>query len=124
MHGSAFVKDPASSRFLSGGLAEAEELFGSPLPDVPALERDEGQRVFLVHVHSRLRTLQARFLEMQLAQIGALQARAKPTRRNQPPMSRRRTGLEDAYPTVPKRTRETWHPKRGRGGPTMEESAW
>ena len=77
MHGSAFVKDPASSRFLSGGLAEAEELFGSPLPDVPALERDEGQRVFLVHVHSRLRTLQARFLEMQLAQIGALQARAK-----------------------------------------------
>ena len=54
----------------------------------------------------------------------ALQARAKPTRRNQPPMSRRRTGLEDAYPTVPKRTRETWHPKRGRGGPTMEESAW
>ena len=54
----------------------------------------------------------------------ALQARAKPTRRNQPPMSRRRTGLEDAYPTVPQRTRETWHPKRGRGGPTMEESAW
>ena len=54
----------------------------------------------------------------------ALQARAKPTRRNQPPMSRRRTGLEDAYPTVPVRRRETWHPKRGRGGPTMEESAW
>ena len=51
----------------------------------------------------------------------ALQARAKPTRRNQPPMSRRRTGLEDAYPTVPKRTRETWHPKRGRGGPSLRE---
>jgi len=77
MPGSAFVKDPSSSRFLSGGLAEAEDLFGSPLPDIPALERDEGQRVFLVHVHSRLRTLQARFLEVQLEQIGALSARVK-----------------------------------------------
>ena len=53
----------------------------------------------------------------------ALQARAKPTRRNQPPMSRRRTGLEDAYPTVPVRRRQTWHPKRGRGGPSLRRPA-
>src|SRR5512139_179056 len=75
MSASLFLKDPASARYAAGGLAEAEELFGSPLPDLPAPERDEGRDVFLVHVHSRLRILQQRFLESQLGQIGALTLR-------------------------------------------------
>ena len=39
-----YLKDPAAAKFVAGGLAEAEDLFGSPLPDLPALERDEGPR--------------------------------------------------------------------------------
>jgi class 3 adenylate cyclase len=70
-----FLKDPGSARYAAGGLAEAEELFGSPLPDLPAPEIDEGREVFLVHVHSKLRVLQQRFLEGQLGQIGALTLR-------------------------------------------------
>lgn len=77
MHGSPFVKDPGTVRFLSGGLAEVEGLFGAPLPDMPALELDDGRRVHLVHVHSRLCGLQARFLEAQLGQIGALELRGR-----------------------------------------------
>ena len=72
---SLFLKDPASARYVAGGLAEVEELFGSPLPDLPAPEIDEGREVYLVHVHSRLRLLQQRFLETQLGQIGALTIR-------------------------------------------------
>jgi class 3 adenylate cyclase len=70
-----FLKDPASARYAAGGVAELEELFGTPLPDLPAPELDNGREVFLVHVHSRLRTLQQRFLEGQLGQIGALTLR-------------------------------------------------
>ncbi len=70
-----YLKDPGSARFVAGGLAEVEDLFGAPLPDLPALERDEERSVFFVHVHSRLRTLQQRFLESQLGQIGALTLR-------------------------------------------------
>ena len=69
---SLFLKDPQALRYLAGGLAEAEELFGAPLPELPAPERDEGRDAYLVHVHSRLRMLQQRFLETQLGQIGAL----------------------------------------------------
>jgi class 3 adenylate cyclase len=75
MSASPFLKDPAGTRYAGGGLAEAEELFGSPLPDLPAPERDDGRDVYLVHVHSRLRILQQRFLEGQLGQIGALTVR-------------------------------------------------
>jgi class 3 adenylate cyclase len=75
MSASPFLKDPAAARYAAGGLAEAEELFGSPLPDLPAPERDGGRDVYLVHVHSRLRMLQQRFLEGQLGQIGALTLR-------------------------------------------------
>jgi class 3 adenylate cyclase len=70
-----YLKDPATSRFTAGGLAEAEELLGSPLPDLPAPERDDGREVFFLHVHSRLRALHQRFLEAQLGQIGALTVR-------------------------------------------------
>ncbi len=72
---SLFLKDPASARYVAGGFAEVEELFGSPLPDLPAPEIDQGRDVHLVHVHSRLRLLQQRFLETQLGQIGALTLR-------------------------------------------------
>ncbi len=72
MSASLFLKDPAAARFVAGGLAEVEDLFGSPLPDFPALERDEDRGVFLVHVHARLQALLQRFLETQLAQIGAI----------------------------------------------------
>jgi class 3 adenylate cyclase len=72
MPASLYLKDPASARFLAGGLAEVEDLLGSPLPDFPALERDEDRGVFLVHVHARLQALLQRFLETQLAQIGAI----------------------------------------------------
>ena len=75
MFAALFLKDPAAARYAAGGLAEAEELFGSPLPDLPAPELDEGREVFLVHVHSKLRVLQQRFLEGQLGQIGALTLR-------------------------------------------------
>jgi len=75
MSAALFLKDPASARYAAGGFAEIEELFGSPLPDLPAPELDEGREVFLVHVHSRLRLLQQRFLEAQLGQIGALTLR-------------------------------------------------
>ncbi len=75
MSDALFLKDPAAARFAAGGLAEAEELFGTPLPDLPAPELDQGREVFLVHVHSRLRLLQQRFLEGQLGQIGALTLR-------------------------------------------------
>jgi class 3 adenylate cyclase len=75
MSASLFLKDPATARYAAGGLAEVEELFGSPLPDLPAPESDEGREAFLVHVHSRLRTLQVRFVESQLGQIGALTMR-------------------------------------------------
>src|SRR5512136_2338246 len=75
MSASLFLKDPATARYAAGRAGEAEELFGSPLPDLPAPERDEGRDVFLVHVHSHLRILQQRFLEGQLGQIGALTLR-------------------------------------------------
>jgi class 3 adenylate cyclase len=75
MSASLFLKDAATARYVAGGLAEVEELFGAPLPNLPAPERDEGRDVFLVHVHSHLRILQQRFLEGQLGQIGALTLR-------------------------------------------------
>jgi class 3 adenylate cyclase len=75
MSAALFLKDPATARYVAGGLAEVEELFGAPLPNLPAPERDEGRDVFLVHVHSHLRILQQRFLEGQLGQIGALTLR-------------------------------------------------
>ena len=75
MSASPFLKDPATARYAAGGLAEAEDLFGSPLPDLPPPELDQGRDVYLVHVHSRLRFLQQRFLEGQLGQIGALTLR-------------------------------------------------
>ncbi len=54
---SLFLKDPASSRFLSGGLAEAEALLGSPLPGLPLPDVEGGRPVYHVKFHPQLRTL-------------------------------------------------------------------
>jgi hypothetical protein len=67
---SLFHKDPISSRFVAGGVAETEGLLGSPLPRLPPLERDGDRDVYLVSFHPRLRTLLRRFLQSLLAQIG------------------------------------------------------
>jgi len=68
---SPFLKDPTASRFVGGGLLEAEALLGSPLPRLPAPEREGNDDVWFVNVHPRLRTLLRRFLQGLLAQIGA-----------------------------------------------------
>jgi class 3 adenylate cyclase len=66
-----YLKDPAGSRFLGGGLAEAEALLGSPLPTLPPTEREGAQDVFHVRFHPHLRTLLTRFLAGLLREIGA-----------------------------------------------------
>jgi class 3 adenylate cyclase len=69
-----YLKDPLTSRFVGGGLAEAESLFGTPLPPLPTPEVEAGSEVFFVRFHPHLRTLLQRYLEDLLAQIapGAL----------------------------------------------------
>jgi hypothetical protein len=79
---SLYVKDPSASRFVAGGIAEVESLLGTPLPDLPALERDQGRDVFLVHTHHQLRTHLHRYLEALLAQIGIYPARSTDTDRD------------------------------------------
>ncbi len=54
-----FLKDPVSSRFVGGDVAEAEALFGSPLPTLPRPEEEDGQELYLVRFHPRLRNLLA-----------------------------------------------------------------
>jgi len=68
---SLYRKDPAASRFVAGGLAEAELLLGSPLPPLPPPDREGGRNVFAVRFHPQLRTLLLRFLQGLLTQIGA-----------------------------------------------------
>ncbi len=68
---SLYQKDPAASRFVAGGLAEAEHLLGSPLPPLPPPDREGGRSVFAVRFHPQLRTLLLRFLQGLLSQIGA-----------------------------------------------------
>ncbi len=68
--GSFFQGDPRSSRFVAGGLPEAEALFGSPLPVLPPAEFEEGRPAYFVHNHPRLGTLLQRHLTGLLAQIG------------------------------------------------------
>lgn len=64
-----FLKDPVSSRFVGGDVAEAEALFGSPLPTLPRPEEEDGQELYLVRFHPRLRNLLGRFLQSLLGQI-------------------------------------------------------
>jgi class 3 adenylate cyclase len=64
-----YFKDPASSRFVGGGLAEAETLFGLPLPLLPPTELEDGRPVLLVRFHPGLRKLLQRFLQGLLSEI-------------------------------------------------------
>jgi class 3 adenylate cyclase len=69
-----YLKDPLSSRFVGGGLAEVESLFGTPLPPLPTPEVEGGSEAYFVHFHPHLRTLLQRYIEDLLTQIapGAL----------------------------------------------------
>lgn len=78
MSASLFTKDPAQSRFLSGGLAEAQLLFGSPLPVLPPGELQQGRQVYFVRFHHRLRPLVSLFLKGALAQFGLQFAELSP----------------------------------------------
>ncbi|PYQ13969.1 MAG: hypothetical protein DMF80_13960 [Acidobacteria bacterium] len=66
---SLYLKDPATSRFVAGGLPEAELLLGSPLPPLPPPDREGGRSIFAVRFHPQLRTLLLRFLQGLLLQI-------------------------------------------------------
>ena len=66
---SLYYKDPAASRFVAGGVPEAEALFGSPLPLLPPHEIENGREIFLVRFHPRLRTLLQKFLQSLMAEI-------------------------------------------------------
>jgi class 3 adenylate cyclase len=68
---SLFLKDPGSSRFLSGGLPEAESLLGTPLPSLPLPDLEGGRPVYHVKFHPQLRTLVMRYLQALLREIGA-----------------------------------------------------
>jgi len=69
MAASLYFKDPANSRFVAGGVAEAEALFGSPLPLLPPHEVEDAREVFLVRFHPGLRTLLQKFLQSLMAEI-------------------------------------------------------
>jgi class 3 adenylate cyclase len=71
MSSALYVKDPATSRFIAGTLAEAESLLGSPLPVLPPPDHDGGRPTFAVRFHPRLHTLVDRFLQSLLREIGA-----------------------------------------------------
>jgi class 3 adenylate cyclase len=68
---SLFLKDPTTSRFLSGGLPEAEALLGSPLPGLPLPDVEAGRPVYHVKFHPQMRTLVMRYLQSLLREIGA-----------------------------------------------------
>jgi class 3 adenylate cyclase len=68
---SLFEKDPATSRFLSGGLAEAESLLGAPLPNIPLPDVEAGRPVWHVQFAPQLRTLLVKYLHALLREIGA-----------------------------------------------------
>jgi class 3 adenylate cyclase len=68
---SLYVKDPAASRFVAGGMAEAESLLGSPLPRLPPTDADSDRYVYGVRFDPRLRAELQKFLRALLVQIGA-----------------------------------------------------
>jgi class 3 adenylate cyclase len=75
-----YLKDPARSRFVGGGLPEAEYLFGTPLPLLPTPEVDNGRETFFVRFHPRLRLLLHRYIQGLLSQIGVEVPLAKAAR--------------------------------------------
>ena len=81
---SLYLKDPATTRFLCGGLAEAESLFGGRLPVLPMPDVAAGREVFHVQFPATFRPLLGRYLQSLLREIGADipagNPRAEPTR--------------------------------------------
>jgi len=64
-----YVKDPASSLFVAGGLIEAQTLFGAPLPPLPPGEREGERRVLYARFHPLLPTILKRFLGELLKEL-------------------------------------------------------
>ncbi len=64
-----YVKDPASSLFVAGGLIEAQSLFGAPLPPLPPSEREAERCVLYTRFHPLLPTILKRFLGELLKQL-------------------------------------------------------
>jgi class 3 adenylate cyclase len=74
-----YCTDPASARFVGGGLGDAEALLGAPLPPLPVPETDHGRPMLYVRFQPGLRTQLHRFLQDLLAQIG-IEAPGAPAR--------------------------------------------
>jgi len=68
---SLYLKDPATTRFLCGGLSEVEGLFGGRLPVLPMPDVAAGREVFHVEFPSGFRPLLIRYLQSLLREIGA-----------------------------------------------------
>jgi class 3 adenylate cyclase len=68
---SLYLKNPEATRFVCGGLAEAEALFGGRLPVLPLPEVEAGREVFYVRFHAQFRSLLVRYLQSLLREIGA-----------------------------------------------------
>lgn len=84
---SLYLKNPDVTRFLCGGRAEAEALFGGRLPGLPQPEVESGREVFFVKFPAAVRTLLVRHLQSLLREIGADipgAARADAAAREQP----------------------------------------
>jgi class 3 adenylate cyclase len=64
-----FLKPPASARFVTGSAAEAEALFGAPLPNLPPLAGQGAEALYYVRFHPLLGTLLRRFLQGLLKQV-------------------------------------------------------
>jgi class 3 adenylate cyclase len=62
--------DGSAARFLSGGQGELTALFGSPLPQLPAPDVQDGREVFFVRFHPKLRAQLLQFLKGTLAHHG------------------------------------------------------
>jgi class 3 adenylate cyclase len=112
--GSLFLKDPTASRFVTGGLVEAESLLGAPLPLLPPPEIEDGRRVYFVRFHPRLRQLLQRYLHGLLLQIG-LPATSLPSVRTDS-FSKDQTEYEAALGRILRSVRST---DRRRGLPNL-----
>jgi class 3 adenylate cyclase len=78
-----YVKDPATSRFVAGGLPEAQSLFGNPLPPLPTPELDGGRPLFTVRFPPQFRALLVKFLQGLLREIEGGASRSEHAPREQ-----------------------------------------
>src|SRR5687767_8885825 len=68
---SLYLKNPETTRFVCGGLAEAEALFGGRLPVLPLPEVEAGREVFYVKFPVQFKSQLVRYLQSLLREIGA-----------------------------------------------------